>query len=97
LIPFRPEDDLLASLMPSALALALLAAGAGLAWFLKRRGVIGAGRQSGSRRLRVVERLPLSRRSTLILVEYDGHPMLIGESGGGLALLERRNGRRDAG
>jgi flagellar biogenesis protein FliO len=90
-IPFKPADDLVGMLVPVLvvlLVLLLAAAWAALA-ALKRRGVlVPGGRQA--RRLRLVERLPVSRRSALLLVEYDGRPLLLGESGEQLRLLEPR-------
>lgn len=91
MIPFKPADDLVTLLLPVAVTLVLLlAAAAGALALLRRRGLLGsAGRQA--RRLKVIERLALSRRSALLIVEYDGRPLLLGESGEQLRVLEPGN------
>ena len=88
MIPFKPADDLVGLLVPAMVVLVLLlAAAAAVLALLKRRGVLLPGARQ-ARRLRLIERLPLSRRSALLLVEYDGRPLLLGESGEQLRLLE---------
>ena len=88
MIPFKPSDDLLSMLIPVVVMLLLLA---GIAFALltlaRRRGALLPG---AARRMRVVERLVLSRRSALLLVECDGRLLLLGQSGEQLSLLESR-------
>jgi flagellar biogenesis protein FliO len=87
-IPFKPADDLAGMLVPVLVLLVLLLAAAVSALaLLRRRGLLPGARQA--RRLRLIERLPVSRRSAVLLVEYDGRPLLLGESGGELRALER--------
>jgi flagellar biogenesis protein FliO len=92
-IPYKPPDDLLGMLLPVAIVLLVLivAAVAAMLWF-RRAGVPLAGTRQ-ARRLRLVERIVLSRRSSLLLVECDGRMLLLGESGDRLALLEREKGQ----
>jgi flagellar biogenesis protein FliO len=86
-IPFKPADDLVTLLLPVAVTLVLLLAAAAVALaLLRRRGALPGGRQA--RRLKLIERLALSRRSALLIVEYDGRPLLLGESGEQLQVLE---------
>ena len=74
--------------MPAALLLiVLLVAAAALVWWTRRGGVVGAA-QGARRRLRVVERLALSRGAALILVEYEGRALLIGQSAERISLIE---------
>ncbi len=88
MIPFKPADDLVTLLLPVAVTLVLLLGAAAVALaLLRRRGVLGGGRRQ-ARRLKVIERLALSRRSALLIVEYDGRPLLLGESGEQLRVLE---------
>ena len=89
MIPFKPAEDLFALLVPvAALLLALLAAAAAALWYARRRGA-GFAAAGKARRLRVLERLALSRHVALVLVEYDGRPILLGQSGERLSLIER--------
>lgn len=75
--------------MPAALLLiVLLVAAAALLWWTRRGGGVGAA-QGARRRLRVVERLTLSRGAALILVEYEGRALLIGQSAERISLIER--------
>ena len=87
MIPFKPADDLLTMLAPVALALVVLL---GLAWaalaFYKRNGTPFPGARQ-PRRLKVLERLALSRRSALLRVECDGRILLLGQAGDELSLL----------
>jgi hypothetical protein len=78
-----------ATLAPVALVLlVLLAAAAAALWWARRNG--GAAAAPGRRRrLRVVERLALSRGAALVLVEYEGRALLIGQSADRLSLIER--------
>lgn len=75
--------------MPAALLLiVLLVAAAALLWWTRRGAGVGAA-QGARRRLRVVERLALSRGAALILVEYEGRALLIGQSAERISLIER--------
>jgi flagellar biogenesis protein FliO len=86
-IPFKPADDLWSTLAPGLAMLVVLAAiAAFVVWYSKRRGVTLA-LPARHRRLRVVERLALSRHASLVVVEYDGKPLLIGEGATGVSLL----------
>jgi hypothetical protein len=78
-----------AALVPvAAVLLVLLAAAAAALWWARRSGAAPAlpGRR---RRLRVIERLALSRGAALVLVEYEGRTLLIGQSADRLSLIER--------
>ena len=88
MIPYKPADDLLTLLGPMALALVVLLAVAWAALFLLKRhgGALPLARQP--RRLKVLERLALSRRSALLLVECDGRPLLLCQSGDQISLIE---------
>jgi flagellar biogenesis protein FliO len=88
LIPFKPADDLLTLLIPVAVALVVLLAVAAAVLAVYRRGGIQLGGARAPRRLKVLERLAVSRRSALLLVEYDGRTLLVGQSGEQLSLLE---------
>jgi flagellar biogenesis protein FliO len=74
----------------AVLLVLLLAAAAAALWWAKRSGsaMTLPGRQ---RRLKVLERLPLSRGAALVVVEYDGRTLLIGQSGDRLSLIEQRS------
>jgi flagellar biogenesis protein FliO len=75
--------------VPAALLLiVLLVAAAALLWWTRRGAGVGAA-QGARRRLRVVERLALSRGAALILVEYEGRALLIGQSAERISLIER--------
>ena len=59
--------------------LVVLAAIAAFAiWYARRRGV-ALPAPARRRRLRVVERLALSRHASLVVVEFDGKTLLVGE------------------
>jgi flagellar biogenesis protein FliO len=80
-----------------ALLLALLAVAVCAVWYARRHGTAFQA-AAGTRRLRVVERLALSRRALLLVVEYEGRKYLIGQSGDQLALISRADaapGRRE--
>jgi flagellar biogenesis protein FliO len=87
-IPFKPADDLYAMLLPVAIVLLVLAALALAAMFWFRRAGLPLPGSRQARRLRLVERVVLSRRSSLLLVECDGRKLLLGESGDRLSLLD---------
>lgn len=63
-----------------------LGVGLGALWLLRRRlpGILPAGRE---RRIKLVETLRVSPRSTVIVVEVDGQMLVLGEHGGTLVLL----------
>jgi flagellar biogenesis protein FliO len=90
-IPFKPAEDIFALLVPvAALLLALVAAAAAALWYARRQGggfapFAAAGK---ARRLRVLERLALSRHAALVLVEYDGRTLLLGQSGERVSLID---------
>ena len=77
-------------LLPVAVVLVIVLAGAALALALLRRhgAPFAAARQA--RRLKLVERLAVTRRSAVLLVEYDGRPLLLGQAGDQLSLLEAK-------
>jgi flagellar biogenesis protein FliO len=88
-IPFKPADDLFATLGPLVLVLLVLTlAAAALLWYLRRNGVTLAV-PGKARRLRVIERVALSRNAALVLVECDGRTLLVGQSGDRVSLIER--------
>jgi flagellar biogenesis protein FliO len=87
-IPFKPDPDLWSSLWPMLVALAVLALLGIAAVLVSRRLGWNAAARPG-RRLRVVERLPLSRQSALLLVECDGHTLLVGQAGASIRLIAR--------
>lgn len=66
--------------------LAAAAVGAGALWWMRRR-LPGAVAGPQGRRMRVVETLRISPRSTLLLVEVDGRTLLIGEQPGAITVL----------
>ena len=86
-IPFKPGEDLFAMIGP-ALAVLVVLLGVALAALLgaKRYGFT-LGRPGAARRLRVLERLALSRRASLVVVEWEGRPLLLGQSGDRLQLI----------
>lgn len=87
-IPFRPEESFWAPLWPALAVLgALVLVAAAAAYGARRFGwrrIAGAGR-----RLRILERLPVSRQGALLLVECDGRTLLIGQSGSSIRLVDR--------
>ena len=96
MIPFKPAEDLWSTLVPvAAMLLVLLAVAAAAVWYARRHGVVlpVAGKE---RRLRIVERLALSRRAMLLVVEYEGSRYLIGQSGDELRLISRAAPPADA-
>jgi flagellar biogenesis protein FliO len=72
-----------------AVLLVLLAAAAVALWQARRRGVRLALGAHG-RRLRVIERLALSRQAALLLVEFDRRTLLIGQNSDRLTLLSEK-------
>jgi hypothetical protein len=90
-IPFKREPESGAGLAARAagvLALGALAAYGGVA-ALKRSGLAGRTLPGRARRVRPVETVRLSRRSTLHVVEYRGEELLLAESEHGLRLVAR--------
>lgn len=103
-IPFRKEATPGIDSTRWALGVGLATvAGVGLLWWLRRRhpaALQGLWSQAGpgapSRRLKLVESLRVSPRSTLLLVEVDGRSLLIAEQAGVLRLLSSPLEPRDA-
>lgn len=65
----------------------------GTLWWLRSRGAIaGAGlvRLGGEKRLRSIERLPLTPQHSLHLVRFAGRALLVSSSPGGCTLLESK-------
>ena len=89
-IPFRQSGGISGPEVFSsfAITLLLLAAVAGAAWYARKRGWLDAwlavpqAGEAGKRRLAVVERLALSRRTTLIRVRDGERELLVLESAG---------------
>lgn len=65
---------------------AALAVGGGALWWLRRR-VPGGLASPRERRIKVLETLRVSQRTTLLLIEVDGRTLLVGEQAGALVLL----------
>ena len=63
-----------------------LGVGLGVLWLLRRRlpGMLPAGCE---RRIKLVETLRVSPRSTLLMVQVDGQTLVLGEHGGALVML----------
>ena len=57
--------------------LGLVAAGGLTAWFIKARGGLGASKFKAAPRLNVVQRVGLSQRTGVALIEVDGTPYLV--------------------
>ena len=74
-----------------ALLLALAAVAVWALWYARRHGVPYQA-AAGARRLRVLERLALSRRALLLVVEYEGRKYLIGQSGDQISLVSQADG-----
>jgi len=90
-IAFRSEGELGAGLGRAVGALVLvLGLGLGAVHLLRRR--MRAAGPGPLRRVRVVERQRASPRTTLLLVEFDGRTVLVGEHGGALVVLARGAG-----
>ena len=63
----------------------------GILWWLRRKGLArfsNSGFARSERRMRVVERLPLSPGHSLHLVRIGGRTLLVASSPGGCAVLE---------
>jgi len=95
MIPYKPAEDMWALLAPvAAIVLAVLLAAGFMLWYARRKG-IGLHPPAKGRRLKVVERLALSQRAALVLVEYDGRAILLGQSGDQLSLVAGPPASRD--
>lgn len=86
-IPFKPGEDLFAMIGPALAVLVVLLAVALAALLGAKRYGFTLGRPGAARRLRVLERLALSRRASLVVVEWEGRPLLLGQSGDQLQLI----------
>ena len=71
----------------SLTALAVLGLLAALLWWLRARGMAHPVRRRASRRLEVLERLPLSAQHSLHLVKAEGRLLLVGISPAGCSLV----------
>ena len=86
-IPFRKDDNAGALAVNVGLGLIVaLGLGIGVLYLLKRY-LVGVQRAPG-RRLRVIETVRLSPKSSLFLVECDNRALLIGQHGDTLAVLD---------
>ena len=71
--------------------------GAGL-WVLNRRGLASFGVRSGAtRRMQLIERLPLTAQHSLHLVRVEGRLMLVASSPGGCTVLNSVQACEEAG
>lgn len=95
-IPFRKE--LVREFDGGRWALGVVAAvGAGLgALWLVRRRIAGVLPVARTRRLKLVESLRVSPRTTVLLVEVDGRTLVLGEHAGALVLLSPAAGAAGA-
>jgi flagellar biogenesis protein FliO len=57
--------------------LAAVALGAAAAWYVKRRASTSSSGFKAAPRLKVIQRVGLSQRAGLVLVEVDGRPYLV--------------------
>ena len=86
-IPFKPAEDLYSLLVPILVVIAIgLAATVAVALGARRFGGRFAMR-GNPQRLRVLERLAVSRRAALLVVEWEGQRLLLGQSGEQLSLI----------
>ncbi|NHZ42594.1 flagellar biosynthetic protein FliO [Massilia aquatica] len=92
-IPFKQDKQGAGSLAYQSMAGLVLAALAayGVIFALKRYSLKGGGPLRQARRLRTIESMRLSRRSTLHVVHYDGEELLLAESDNGLRLVSSRS------
>ncbi|NHZ89935.1 hypothetical protein F2P45_13065 [Massilia sp. CCM 8733] len=92
-IPFKQDKQGAGSLAYQSMAGLVLAALAayGVIFALKRYTLKGGGPLRQARRLRTIESMRLSRRSTLHVVHYDGEELLLAESENGLRLVSSRS------
>jgi flagellar biogenesis protein FliO len=91
-IPFKQETQSTDSLAIQSFALVVLAglAAFGVVLGLKRFGGKFGVQLGGSRRVRTVEAIRLSRRSMLYVVEYQGQELLLAEGEHGVQLVSSR-------
>ena len=65
----------------------------GLLWFLKKRGLaalnLGSRRNGNTRRIEVLERVPLTPQHAVHLVRVSGQVLLIGTAPSGCTLLDK--------
>lgn len=94
-IPFKQDKQGAGSLAYQSMAALVLAALAayGAIFALKRYTLKGGGPLRQARRLRSIESMRLSRRSTLHVVHYDGEELLLAESEHGLSLVSSRGAK----
>lgn len=97
-IPFKQDKQGAGALAYQSMAGLVLAALAayGAIFALKRYTLKGGGALRQARRLRSVESMRLSRRSTLHVVHYDGEELLLAESEHGLRLVSSRAAATEA-
>jgi flagellar biogenesis protein FliO len=96
-IPFKPEaasgaGELLSVMGGLALCVLILA---GVLYLLRRRAgrnILGAAGATNLSRLRIVDRLRLGARSTLVVVEYEGKRHLLAQSEQGVTLVTTVSG-----
>lgn len=86
-IPFKPPEDLFAMIGPALAVLAVMLAAAVAVLLGARRFGFAIGKRGAASRLRVLERLALSRRASLLVVEWEGRRLLVGQSGERLSLI----------
>jgi flagellar biogenesis protein FliO len=86
-IPFKPAEDLFGMIGPAIAVLVLLLALAWAALLGAKRFGFAPGRRGAANRLRVLERVALSRRSSLLVVEWEGRTLLLGQSGDQVRLI----------
>jgi flagellar biogenesis protein FliO len=86
-IPFKPPEDLFGMIGPALAVLAVMLAVAVAALLGAKRYGFAIGKRGAPGRLRVLERLALSRRASLLVVEWEGRRLLVGQSGERLSLI----------
>jgi len=87
LIPFKADEPFWTPLIQALVIVVVLCAIALAAlWAAQRRGALKI--PLGQRRLRVLERLVLGRGCTLVLIEYDGRRILVGQTAQMFSLLD---------
>ena len=78
------EEGLLILRMFTSLLL-VLGAMAGIYFWLKRRGGMPG---AGQRRMRIIERLSIDSRRSMLLINVDGEEMVVGVGNDGMSLLK---------
>jgi flagellar biogenesis protein FliO len=95
MIPFKADEPFWTPLIQALVAVAVLCAMALAAlWAAQRRGALKM--PLGQRRLRVLERLVLGRGAALVLIEYEGRRILVGQTAQGFCLLDSAVAERPA-